>query len=98
MGAGGSEAAVETSDISLADDDLEGLVILRQLSRYTLKTIEQNFWIANITNIAGVILGFFGFLPPVMAGVLHVGHTLGIMSNSSRLLKWEAPGLNSRPS
>jgi cation-transporting P-type ATPase C len=62
-----------------------------------LRAIEENFWMANITNIGGIILGFFGFLPPAMAGIMHVGHTLGIMFNSSRLLKWEAPGLKSRP-
>jgi cation-transporting P-type ATPase C len=89
MGAGGSEVAVETADIALAGDELEGLVILRLLSQQTLRVIEQNFWIANATNFAGILLGAGGWLPPVMAGVLHIGHTLGIMINSGHLMRWE---------
>jgi len=88
MGAGGSEVAVETADIALAGDDLQGLVFLRLLSHQTLRIMEQNFWMANATNLAGILLGASGWLPPVMAGILHVGHTLGIMLNSGRLMQW----------
>jgi cation-transporting P-type ATPase C len=91
MGAGGSEVAIEASDISLIKDDLRDIVVLRRLSRQTMRTIEQNFWLANATNALGIVLGASGILSPVMSGVLHVGHTLGIMLNSSRLLRWE-PG------
>jgi cation-transporting P-type ATPase C len=93
LGNRGTEAAIEASDITLVVDDLEGLVILRQLSQESLKTIEQNFWIASFTNIFGIFLGFFGLLPAILVGGLHVGHTLGIMLNSNRLLMWRAPGL-----
>jgi cation-transporting P-type ATPase C len=89
MGAGGSEVAVEASDIALVTDDLKGLVFIRMLSSQTLSAIEQNFWLATTTNISGILLGALGWLTPVMAGLLHVGHTFGIMVNSSRLLRWE---------
>ncbi len=89
MGAGGSEVAVETAGIALARDELDGLVFLRLLSHSTLRVIEQNFWMANLTNFAGILLGATGWLPPVMAGALHIGHTLGIMVNSGRLIQWE---------
>jgi len=92
MGAGGSEVAVETADIALAGDDLEGLVTLRLLSHQTLRIIEQNFWMANATNFAGILLGASGWMPPVMAGALHIAHTLGIMLNSGRLMYWEPVG------
>jgi cation-transporting P-type ATPase C len=93
MGAGGSEAAIESADIALAASDLEDLVVLRLLSRKALRTIEQNFWLASATNIVGILLGATGWLPPVLAGTLHVGHTLGIMLNSSRLVGWKPAGL-----
>jgi cation-transporting P-type ATPase C len=93
MGAGGSEAAIESADIALAANDLEDLVILRLLARKALITVEQNFWLANTTNIAGILLGAMGWLSPILAGALHVGHTLGIMLNSSRLIGWEPAGL-----
>jgi cation-transporting P-type ATPase C len=88
MGAGGSEVAAEAADITLAGSDLNDLVLLRLLSRKTLATIEQNFWLANATNILGILAGFGGWLPPSAAGLVHVAHTLGIMVNSSRLLTW----------
>jgi cation-transporting P-type ATPase C len=62
---------------------------MHQLSRQTLRVIEQNFWIANLTNIIGVLLGLSGWAPLVASGALHMGHTLGILVNSSRLIHWK---------
>ncbi|QCQ22592.1 heavy metal translocating P-type ATPase [Desulfoglaeba alkanexedens] len=93
MGAGGAEVAIEAADIALVDSELEHLVTLRQLSHKTLRTIEQNYYLATSTNVLGVVLGAAGWLTPVMAGMLHIVHTLGILLNSSRLLNWKAPGL-----
>jgi cation-transporting P-type ATPase C len=91
MGAGGAEAAIEAADIALVDSDLIRLVRLRQLSRETMHIIEQNHWMAVSTNILGVFLGAAGRLAPLWGGLLHVIHSLGIMLNSSRLLRWEPP-------
>lgn len=91
MGAGGSEVAIEAADIALVKDDLKGVVYVRSLSRATLKVVHQNFWIATGSNIAGVTLGALGLLSPVMAGMIHITHTLGILANSSRLLFYDPP-------
>jgi len=88
MGAGGSEVAVEAADIALADNDLNRLIRLRQLSRQTLRVIEQNHWLAVSTNGLGIFLAAAGRLSPLTAGLFHVIHTLGIMLNSRRLLGW----------
>lgn len=101
MGAGGAEAAIEASDIALVTSDLGGLATLRQLSHQTMRVIEQNFWLAVSTNAVGIALGAAGRINPIMAGLIHVLHTLGIMVNSSRLLRWEpgvtAPSSDTRP-
>jgi len=89
MGAGGAEAAIEAADIALVDSNLEGLIHIRQLSRKTVGVIEQNHILAMTTNIGGVIMGAAGLLSPVMAGALHIIHTLGILLNSGRLLGWK---------
>ncbi len=91
MGAGGSEVAIEAADIALVKDDLAGVVYVRDLSRETMRVVHQNFWIATGSNIAGVVLGALGMLSPVMAGMVHITHTLGILANSSRLLFFEYP-------
>ncbi|WP_415719104.1 heavy metal translocating P-type ATPase [Maridesulfovibrio sp.] len=86
MGTGGAEVAVEAADIALVDDDLKGLMYIQQLSQDTTKIAYQNFWLATGSNIAGVIMGATGYLSPVMAGFLHILHTMGVIANSSRLL------------
>ena len=88
MGAGGSEVAIESADIALVQDDLNGIIYLHSLSRQTLRVVNQNFWIATGSNVIGVIMGALGILSPVTAGLIHITHTLGIMLNSSRLLKF----------
>jgi cation-transporting P-type ATPase C len=94
MGAGGSEVAIEAADIALVKDDLRGLLVVERLSRKTLATIEENFWIATGTNILGIMLGAAGLLSPVMAGFFHLGHTLGILLNSGRLVRWNPKNSN----
>jgi cation-transporting P-type ATPase C len=88
MGSGGAEAAIEAADISLIDSNLERLLFLRRLSRQTLRVIDQNHWLAVSTNVVGMGLGATGLITPLLAGLLHIVHTLGIMVNSSRLLRW----------
>jgi cation-transporting P-type ATPase C len=46
MRSGGAEAALLAADITLADNDLQKLLFVRQLSRQTRQVIEQNYWIA----------------------------------------------------
>ncbi len=89
MGAGGSEVAVEAADITLVNDDLCGVVYLHQLSKKTVSVVHQNFWIATGSNIVGVVLGAFGIINPVLAGTLHIAHTLGVLASSSRVLNYE---------
>ncbi|PIE68419.1 MAG: heavy metal translocating P-type ATPase [Deltaproteobacteria bacterium] len=89
MGAGGAEVAMEAADIALADSDLEGLITVRNLSHKTMQVIDQNHYLAVSTDLFGVALGMIGILSPVMAGMIHIVHTGGILINSSRLLSWE---------
>ncbi len=94
MGAGGSEIAVEAADITLVTDDLSSIVYVYCLSKQTVKVVHQNFWIATGSNIIGLVLGASGIMPPVMAGMLHIIHTLGVLANSSRLLRYEASSIS----
>jgi cation-transporting P-type ATPase C len=91
MGAGGAEAALAAADIALADSNLSRLLYARRLSRQTMTVIDQNFWLAISTDIIGALLIIAGRLGPLMAGGIHVLHTLGILINSSRLLGWQPP-------
>ena len=89
IGAGGAEVALEAADIALADSNLESLIKVRNLSHQTMKVIDQNHYFAISTDLGGALLGMLGMLSPVMAGMIHIFHTAGILVNSSRLLSWE---------
>lgn len=91
MGVGGAEVAMEAADIALADSNLEGLMKVRNLSHQTMKVIDQNHYLAVSTDLIGAALGMLGILSPVMAGMIHILHTGGILFNSGRLLSWQAP-------
>ena len=98
IGVGGAEAAIESADIALANDSLEALADVYGLSQDTLRIVRQNFWIATGSNLVGVVFGALGMLSPVMAGMVHIGHTLGVVANSSRLLTFSSNNINRRPS
>ncbi len=87
VGTAGSEVAVEAADIALVRDDLKALEHVYDLSQQTIRTVQQNFWIATGSNVLGVFAGALGMLTPVTAGLVHVVHSLGVLANSSRLLK-----------
>jgi len=89
VGTNGAEAAIEASDISLVDSNLDNIVFVKKLSEKTLDTINENHWLAMTTNLFGVALGAAGILTPFMGGLLHIIHTGGIFLNSSMLLNWK---------
>lgn len=83
--AGGSEAAIAVSDIAVTHSHPEDVVNLYDLSKRSLSVVNQNYYIGTGTNLIGVGLSAVGRLSPVGAGLIHIGHTVGIMLNSSRL-------------
>jgi len=85
--AGGSEAAIEVSQVAITHSHPEDVVNLYNLSKKSLKVVNQNYWIGTSTNLIGVAFASVGMLSPVAAGAIHIGHTVAIMANSSRLAR-----------
>jgi len=84
---GGSEVAIAVSDIAITHSHPDDVVYLHNISKKTLQVVNQNYYIGTGTNLGGVLLSALGKLSPAGAGLIHIGHTIGIMANSSRLLK-----------
>ncbi len=82
---GGSEAAIEVSNVAITHSHPEDVVNLYDISKKSLKVVNQNYWIGTSTNLIGVGFASVGLLSPVGAGAIHLGHTIAIMANSSKL-------------
>ncbi len=89
MGANGSDAAIETADICLMNDNLSLIPFLIKLSRRTLSTIKVNTFFAITVKILFIALAILGISNLVMAIFADVGVTILVILNSLRLLKFE---------
>ena len=87
MGTTGTDVAIETADITLMRDDWNLVPELFASAKKTMRVIKWNFGFTTVYNIAGLGLAAFGILPPVLAAAAQSLPDLGIMANSSRLLK-----------
>ena len=87
MGAMGSDAAIETADIALMNDDLTRLPWLIHHSRRTLKVIRQNITFALAVKAVFVILTFAGHASLWSAIAADMGASLLVIFNGLRLLR-----------
>jgi len=91
MGAMGMEPAIETSDIALMSNDLSKIVFARELSKKTLRTIQQNIFLGlGFTHGLGMLLALLHLLNPIQAAFFHAVPDLLILFNSARLLRFNA--------
>lgn len=86
MGARGSDAALEQSEVVLMNDRIENFLQAYELSRKTRRIIRQNIALA-LGTIVVMALGASGGLVPLSLGVFaHEGSTVLVCLNSLRLL------------
>ncbi|AGP65654.1 ctpC [Mycobacterium intracellulare subsp. yongonense 05-1390] len=93
MGLAGTDVAVETADVALANDDLHRLLDVRDLGARAVDVIRENYGMSIAVNAAGLIIGAGGALSPVLAAILHNASSVAVVANSSRLIRYrlEAP-------
>jgi Cd2+/Zn2+-exporting ATPase/Cu+-exporting ATPase len=87
MGAVGSDAAIEASDVALMRDEWKQVPEAVMIGRKTFSIIKQNLAVGIIFNLVGITLASTGILSPAMAAVAHVMPDVLVFLNSSRLLK-----------
>lgn len=90
----GSDAAIESADITLIHGDLKKIVTAIALSRATMRNIRQNLFLAFIYNFmgipiaAGILFPFFGILlNPMIAAAAMACSSLSVIFNSLRIFK-----------
>lgn len=87
MGAMGSDAAIEASDIALMSDDLSKLPWLVRHSRRALSIIRQNIALSLAVKAIFVVLTFAGFASLWVAIAADMGVSLVVIFNALRLLR-----------
>ncbi|BCB97333.1 copper-translocating P-type ATPase [Dissulfurispira thermophila] len=87
MGAVGSDAAIEASDVALMRDEWKQIPEAVMIGRKTFSIIKQNLAVGIIFNLVGIALASTGILSPAMAAVAHVMPDVLVFLNSLRLLK-----------
>src|ERR1700731_3325064 len=88
MGLAGTDVAVETADVALANDGLHRLLDVRDLGSRAVEVIRENYGMSIAVNAAGLIIGAGGALSPVLAAILHNASSVAVVANSSRLIRY----------
>jgi cation-transporting P-type ATPase C len=88
MGLAGTDVAVETADVALANDDLQRLLDVGDLGARAVDVIRENYGMSIAVNAAGLLIGAGGALSPVLAAVLHNASSVAVVANSSRLIRY----------
>ena len=89
MGGIGSDAAIESSDVVIMNDDLEKISDVIDLACYTKRIIWFNIIFSLFVKFVILLLGAFGFASIWMAVFSDVGVTLLAVLNSLRILKYK---------
>jgi Cd2+/Zn2+-exporting ATPase/Cu+-exporting ATPase len=87
MGAAGADVAVEAAHVALLREDWTLVPDLLRISRRTMGVIRMNLGFTAAYNVIGLSLAALGILPPALAAAAQSLPDLGILGNSSRLLR-----------
>ncbi|MDG2170243.1 MAG: cation-translocating P-type ATPase [Opitutales bacterium] len=86
MGARGSDAALEQSEVVLMNDKIEKFLTAFQLSCKAKRIIKQNLVISLGTVVLMAAAALFGLIPLTIGVLAHEGSTVVVCLNSLRLL------------
>jgi P-type Cu+ transporter len=87
MGAAGSPIAMEAAHVVLMRDDWSLVPEVLAIARRTLGVVKMNLGFTAVYNVAGISLAAAGLLPPIFAAAAQSLPDVGILLNSSRLLR-----------
>lgn len=87
MAATGTAIAAEAAHIALMRDDWSLVVEAIRLAQRTMRVVKMNLVFTGVYNLIGLSLAAVGILPPMLAAAAQSLPDLGILANSSRLLK-----------
>ena len=81
----GTDIAIEAADITLIRGDLETIPLAIELSRRTMRKINQNLFWSLFYNCIGIPFAALGFLNPMIAGAAMAFSSVSVVTNSLSL-------------
>lgn len=87
MGAMGSDLAIQSSDISLMNNNLMNIPFVVRLARRTRSIIYQNLALSIGISVCMIGLSAFGVISALAGSVLHNLGAFAVLINSSRILR-----------
>ena len=87
MGSMGSDAAIETADIVIMDDDLKKLGVTVRIARKTLRIVKENIAFALVVKLLVMLLGALGVASMWLAVFADVGVSVLAILNSMRMMR-----------
>ena len=86
-GPGGTAVAVEAAHLALLRDDWRLVPDAFRIARRTMRVVKVNLGFTIVYNLVGLTLAAFGVLPPILAAAAQSLPDIGMLANSSRLLR-----------
>jgi len=87
MGVAGTDVAMEAAHIGLMRDDWMLVPEALRIARRTMRVVKMNIAFTALYNLLGLSMAALGFLPPILAAAAQSLPDIGILANSSRLLR-----------
>ena len=87
MGGIGTDVAIEAADVVLMREDWALVPMLCTTADRAMGVVKSNLMLTAVYNVVALSAAAGGALPPVLAAAMHSIPDLGILANSSRLLR-----------
>nr|BBH95901.1 copper-translocating P-type ATPase [Thermogemmatispora argillosa] len=87
LGVIGTDVALEAAHVALLREDWRLLPALVRIARRTMRVVRLNLAFTLLYNLLGLSLAVWGLLPPIVAAAAQSLPDLGILANSTRLLR-----------
>ncbi len=97
MGVMGTDVALEAAHAVLLREDWNLVPDLFTIAKRTMRVVKMNLSFTILYNLIGLSLAAVGILPPILAAAAQSLPDLGILANSSRLLRQKLPNTSFIP-
>ena len=91
MGVMGSDVALEAAHVALMREDWHLVPDVFSIAKRTMRVVKMNLSFTILYNLVGLSLAALGLFPPILAAAAQSLPDLGILANSSRLLRQKLP-------